>query len=251
MTFFCVFDIIKVGIYTLRFTGVIFLKRMIFTVAVVNAVLNFMVIGIFMPPEVITLYGLTGAALMWGSKWFFGIYAAVPLMISGIFMLFDKSEYDEDENSSALDDFLAGKSERAENTDILLTWIFAVISWVMTGLALNNIENIGVIMPSIIVVMLSVFVLFTSSLYSGSDVCRICGINAAWLADCPDAVKRSHRLATLTGIMSGMIGVCLAAWSLVVNNNLPNCIAVAVLLIAAFIVPLAYSKSLAKKAKAK
>lgn len=227
------------------------MRKIIFTVAVVNAVLNLMVIGIFMPAEVITLYALTGAAVMWGSKWFFGIYAAVPLMISGIFLLADKSGQDEDEEGNALDDFLEGKSGRAENIDILLTWIFAVISWVMTGLALNNIENIGVIMPSIIVVMLSVFVLFTSSLYSGSDVCRICGINAAWLEGRPEAIKRSHRLATLLGIMSGMIGACLAAWSLIVNNNLPNCVAVAVLLAAAFIVPLAYSKSLAKKSGTK
>lgn len=230
------------------------MRRLTFTLSTVNAVLNLMVIGIFMPKNVITFYGIGGSALLHGSKWFYIIYAAIPLIISGVFLIAeiaekkDSEEGDETDNS-AIDDFLSGQSRKSDNLDMLFTWFFAIISWVMTGLAMNNIENIGVIMPSIIVVMLSAFIIFTSSLYSGSESCKICGVDVKWLNGCKNALKRSKQLAMLLGVMSGMIGVCLAAWSLVVNNNIPNCIAVAELLTAAFLVPLAYSHFQAKKEK--
>ena len=217
--------------------------------AVVNAVLNLMVIGIFMPDEVITLYGLTGAALVYGSKWLYSLYAAVPLLISGVFFVLERAKYSsdaDDEEQSRLDAFLSGHSRKSDNADIISTWFFAVISWVMTGIALNNIENVGVILPSIIVVMIGAFIIFTSSLYSGGDSCKICGIEAKWLKGNEKAKKHTKRIATMLGVMSGMVGVCLAAWSLVVNNNLPNCIAIAVMLVGAFIVPASYSRSQVK-----
>lgn len=234
------------------------MRRLTFTLSTVNAVLNLMVIGIFMPENVITFYGANGSALLNGSKWFYIIYVAIPLLISGVFLIAGitekkGSEQEDDEEdvseNSAIDDFLSGQSRKSDNLDMLFTWFFAIISWVMTGLALNNIQNIGVIMPSIIVVMLSAFIIFTSSLYSGSESCKICGVDVKWLSGCKNALKRSKRLAMLLGVMSGMIGVCLAAWSLVVNNNIPNCIAVAELLTAAFLVPLSYSHYQAKKEK--
>ena len=236
------------------------MRRLIFTLSSVNAVLNLMVIGIFMPDEVITFYGPSGQAQLHGSKWFYLIYAALPLLISGVFLLSEitrksgeESDGEEEENdgdeTSAVDEFLSGHSRKSDNADILCTWFFAVISWVMTGIALNNIENIGVIMPSIIVVMLSAFILFTSSLYSGGEKPLICGIEVKWCAGNEKAQKRTQRNSTMFGVMAGMIGVCLAAWSLVVNNNLPNCIAVVELLLVAFMIPLLYSYLTSKKKK--
>ncbi len=230
------------------------MRKLIFTLSTVNAVLNLMVIGIFMPDEVITLYSPSGLAQLHGSKWFYLIYAALPLLISGVFFLLeitnekkkgadeDGGEREDSDESSPVDEFLSGHSRKSDNADMLCTWFFAVISWVMTGLALNEIENIGVIMPSIIVVMLSAFIIFTSSLYSGGEKTQICGIEVKWLSDDSSALKRTQRISTMLGVMSGMIGVCLAAWSLVVNNNLPNCIAVVELLIIAFLIPLLYSR---------
>lgn len=231
------------------------MRRSIFTLSMVDVVLNLMVIGIFMPTDVITLYGLDGVAVSHGSKWFYAVYALLPLVVSGIFLIVDIAagrgsaggKNEDDEQPSAIDEFLAGKSRKSDNADILCTWFFAVISWVMTGLALNEIENIGVIMPSIIVVMLSAFVIFTSALYSGGDKLLICGVDVKWLDDLPKARRRTQRLSMLLGVMSGMIGVCLAAWSLVINNNLPNCIALLEMLAAAFLIPLLYSRSQSKK----
>ena len=143
------------------------MRKLIFTVTVVNTVLNFMVISLFMADEVITFYNISGEALFWGSKWFFGIYAIIPLIISGAFFVSEiisnkNNKLDDDEEEkSAIDDFLSGISTKSDNADMLLTWFSAIISWVMSGFALNNIENIGVIMPSIIVVILSSFVIFT------------------------------------------------------------------------------------------
>ena len=241
------------------------MRKLTFTLSTVNAVLNLMVIGIFMPDEVITFYGLTGAAVLHGSKWFYLIYAAVPLIISGVFLAVgavkgrgsaaendnenEKDDMDDDSDSNAIDDFLSGKSRKSDNVDMLCTWFFAVISWMMTGFALNSIENIGVIMPSIIVVMLSAFIVFTAALYSGGDKFQICGVDVKWLDDCEHARRRSQRLSMLFGVMSGMVGVCLAVWSLVLNNNTPNCIAVAELLVFAFLIPLMYSRSAAAKQK--
>ena len=238
--------------------GDIQMRKLTFTLSVVNAVLNMMVIGIFMPAEVITHYGISGAAFIYGSRWFYLIYAAIPVVLSGAFLVLDRtaktnseSDIEDDDDHSAIDDFLSGRSRKSDNIDMLCTWFFAVISWVMAGLALNDIQNIGVIMPSIIVVMLSAFIIFTSSLYSGGDKAFICGVEVKWLKAGSRALKRSQRLSMLLGVMSGMVGVCLAAWSLVVNNNIPNCIAVLELLIIAFMIPLFYSRSAAKKTKNK
>ncbi len=236
------------------------MRKLIFTLSAVNAVLNLMVIGIFMPDEVITLYGPAGLAQLHGSKWFYLIYAAIPLVISGVFRLTEiinnksdggsagePEEEPDGSETSAVDEFLSGRSRKSDNADMLCTWFFAVISWVMTGLALNKIENIGVIMPSIIVVMLSAFIIFASSLYGGGDKAVICGIEVKWLEGNAQALKRSKRISTMLGVMAGMVGVCLAAWSLVVNNNIPNCIAVIELLFIAFLTPLLYSYSASKK----
>ena len=226
------------------------MRRLTFTLSTVNAVLNLMVIGIFMPSEVITLYGFTGKALFHGSKWFYAVYAALPMIISGVFLIAEiikKNKNDtpgaDDSDMSALDEFLSGKSRKSDNADMLSTWFFAIISWVMTGIALNNIENIGVIMPSIIVVMLSAVIIFTASMYSGGESFQVCGVDVKWLSDRPDALKRAKRFSMLFGVMSGMVGVCLAAWSLVVNNNIPNSIAVAQLFVCAFVVPMMYARS--------
>ena len=233
------------------------MRKLTFTLSTVNAVLNLMVIGIFMPDQVITLYSLTGAAVLHGSKWFYMIYAAIPLIISGAFLIASVTQKKSDdqtssesestdeysEHSAAIDDFLAGKSQKSDNIDMLLTWFFAIISWVMTGLALNNIENISVIMPSIIVVMLSAFIIFTAALYSGGEKLQICGVDVKWLDSDKHALKRAKRFSMLLGVMSGMVGVCLAAWSLVINNNIPNCIALCEILALAFFAPLFYSRS--------
>ncbi len=226
------------------------MRRSIFTLSIIIAVLNMMVIGIFMPAEVITLYGLNGMAVAYGSKWFYALYALIPIIISGVFLIADISSRKnggEDDNGdeplSAIDEFLSGHSKKSDNADLAATWFFAVISWVLTGLALNEIENIGVIMPSIIVVMLSAVLIFTSALYSGGDMLQICGVEINWLAGKDKALKRAQRLSTMLGVISGMLGVCLAAWSLVINNNIPNCIAVAELFIFAFLLPIIYAHS--------
>ncbi len=228
---------------------VVFLRKLTFTLSTINAVLNLMVIGIFMPGLVITLYGSNGGALLHGSKWFYAIYALIPVLISGIFLIVQPKKSGEDSDQSAIDEFLSGKSRKSDNIDMLCTWFFAVISWVMTGLALNDIENIGVILPSIIVVMLSAFIIFTSSLSGSGEKAQICGVDVKWLTGKTEAIKRTKRLSMLLGVMSGMVGVCLAAWSLVINNNIPNCIAVLELLVIAFMIPLLYSRKAGKNSE--
>ncbi len=220
------------------------MRKLILTLAAVNAILNIMVIGIFMPSEVITLYSLSGIAAVYGSRWLYAFYAIVPVLLSGVFFALDSRQKGEDDESQAteIDDFLSGNSKRSDNADMVCTWFTAVISWIMTGVALNNIENIGVIMPSILVVMISAFVIFTSSMYNGEEYFQICGIHVKWLDSDIDAKKRAKRLTMLTGVTSGIVGVCLAAWSLIINNNIPNCLAVLQLLLLSFIVPLLYSR---------
>lgn len=232
------------------------MKRLIFTLSIVNAVLNLIVIGLFMPENIITLYDLSGSALLHGSKWFCAVYAAFPTAISGLFLLFFRKEKPaaqngeddfDDESWSVIDEFLSGKSPKSDSIDILFTWIFAVINWVMTGFAINSINYIGVILPSITVVMISAFVIFTTLLYSSGESCRICGINVRWLESSPAAKKRTSQLAMVLGTISGVVGICLAACSLFINNNLTNTLAVAQLMIIAYIIPLVYSKAASKK----
>lgn len=228
------------------------LRKLIFTLSSVNAALNALVIAIFMPQDVIVLYEFNGAAKAYGSKWFCLIYVAVPLIISGIAFLSEKlarkadivpaePSADEEEAESPFDEMLNGKSRHSDNFCMVLTWFFAIIGWVMTGIALNNIENIGVILPSIIVIMLSAVMIFLTSVYSNAAPNSIGGIHLKWLADDEAARKKANSFSFYMGFMAGLIGVCLAAWSLVVSNNLPNCLAVVVLVVVAFILPIVYS----------
>lgn len=229
------------------------MRKLILTLSGVNTILNIMVIGIFMPPQVITLYSLSGTAALYGSRWLYAFYAVLPVLLAGAFMMIERKRESssEDIRSTEIDDFLSGSSKRSDNIDMVCTWFLAVISWIMTGIALNNIENIGVIMPSIIVVMISAFVIFTSSMYNSEERLQICGVNVRWLDSDPDAKKRTKHLSVLSGVTSGIIGVCLAAWSLIVDNNIPNCAAVLQLLFLAFIMPFSYSRKICKKSDPK
>jgi len=235
-----------------------------FTLSCVNAILNALVIAIFMPHEVIALYGLDGSAFKYGSRWFYLIPLAIPLLISGSLLIAekfsskqtsaesqpDKTDSDEIENedtTNAIDVILTGNTPHSDNLGMVFTWFFAVLSWVLTGIALNSIENISVIMPSIIVIMLSAVMIFMTSIYSNASPDSVCGIKLSWLKDNIAVQKKSGRFSTYMGVLSGMLGVCLAAWSLVVGNNIPNCIAVVILVIFAFVLPIFYSYIIEKR----
>lgn len=234
-----------------------------FTLSSVNAVLNALVIGIFMPDKVIVLYEFSGAAVAYGSKWCYLIYVAIPLIISGSLLISEKMSKksnpasppdsdkpdDEDDSTNALDEFLTGNTPHKDNISVLCIWFFAILSWVMTGIALNNIENVSIILPSIIVIMLSAATIFMTSLHGSSSSTSISGIHLKWLENKEVICKKSNRFSLYAGMLSGMLGVCLAAWSLVISNNIPNCIAIAQLVLVAFIFPILYSYILYKKSE--
>ena len=223
-----------------------------FTLSCINAVLNTLVIGIFMAENVIILYAPNGAAAIYGSRWFYLLFAAIPIIISGILVLLDsipektgnnQKSYspEDDDTTNALDEILTGNTKHKDNIAMICIWFFAILSWVMTGIALNNIENISVILPTIIVIMLSAATIFMTSLYSNLSSASISGIHLKWLENDPVSCKKANRFSLYIGVLSGMMGVCLAAWSLVISNNIPNCIAVIQLVLAAFVLPIIYA----------
>ena len=209
-----------------------------FTLSGVNAVLNALVIGIFMPSRVIVLYDFLGAAAAHGSKWCYLLFVAIPLIISETA---PEQKNDEENPTNAIDEILNGNTPHKDNIAMISIWFFAIISWVMTGISLNNIENISVILPSIIVIMLSAATIFMTSLYANSSSTSISGIHLKWLDNNEPIRKRANRFSLYAGLLSGMFGVCLSAWSLVISNNIPNCIAIAQLVLIAFILPISYS----------
>ena len=123
-----------------------------FTLSGVNAVLNALVIGIFMPSRVIVLYDFLGAAAAHGSKWCYLLFVAIPLIISGSLLISEKvskksktapeQKNDEEHPTNAIDEILNGNTPHKDNIAMISIWFFAIISWVMTGISLNNIENI-------------------------------------------------------------------------------------------------------------
>ena len=220
-----------------------------FTISSLNAALNALVIWIFMPDDVFIIYGLSGVALMRGSRWFYLIYVVIPLLISGSLWFSERfskraaeTSDEEDETTNAIDEILTGNTLHSDNVGMGFTWFFAIISWVMTGIALNDISTISVIMPSIIVIMLSAVMIFVTSLYSSVSRSSVCGIKLKWLEDNETAQVKTNRFSLYMGLLSGMAGVCLAAWSLVISNNIPNCVAILQLLFFAFGLPILYSR---------
>ena len=237
-----------------------------FTLSCVNAVLNALVIGIFMTGKVIVWYGFSGAAVAHGSKWCYLVYVAIPLIISGSLLISermskksgvtagadsDSDKPDEEDPTNALDEILTGNTPHKDNIGMISVWFFAIISWVMTGIALNNIENISIILPSIIVIMMSAATIFMTGLYANSSSPSICGIHLKWLDNSEVICKRANRFSLYAGLLSGMFGVCLSAWSLVISNNIPNCVAVAQLVLFAFVLPIFYSYVIHKKSQDK
>lgn len=223
-----------------------------FTLSSINAFLNVVVIAVFMQNEVIVLYGADGSAYKYGSRWFYLLFVCVPWLISGALFIkevlnrkksvqTEQSTESDDEPTDVIDEILQGKTQHSDNVGMLFTWSFAIISWVMTGIALNEIQNISVILPTIIVVMFSAIAIFVTSVYNNVSADTVCGIKLKWLSGNKEAAVRSNRLSMYLGMMSGMLGVCLAAWSLVVSNNIPNCIAVAELVVFSLILPIVYS----------
>lgn len=232
------------------------MRKLILTLSSVNAVLNALVIAIFMNPEIIVLYNFDGTPKTFGSRWWYLIYVMLPVLMSAVFCIKDTTknkpsvqQNDNDSDNSAADpigEILYGNTPHNYNMFMMIIWILAIISWVMTGIALNNIQNISVILPSIIVVMLSAVTVFITTIYNNASPNTICGIKLKWLENNKAAALRSNKISMYLGVMSGMVGVCLAAWSLIVTSNLPNCIAIAQLAVMAIILPIVLSYFIAK-----
>lgn len=238
------------------------MKKLIFTLSLINAVLNALVIGIFMPQEVIVFYSFNGKAMAEGSRWLYLILVVVPLLISGIPVLVEKfsrknelsgnksnNEEPDDEPINPIDEILSDKTHRSDNWVMVMTWFFAIIAWVFTGIALNDIEDVSIIFPSIIVIMLSAVMIFLSSFYRDVAPDSVVGLPLPWLADNRQLREKTNRVSLYLGVMGGFAGVCLAAWSLVISSNFPNCVAVGILVVFAFIVPIFYSYALSKEKK--
>ena len=231
------------------------MRKLIFTLSTINAVLNALVIGIFMNPEIIVLYKIDGTPGITGSRWWYLVYVALPLIVSSVFFFKDnikeqsQQKQNDDLSQDPIEEILYGKLPHNYNTLLMAVWILAIISWIMTGIALNNIENISVILPSIIVIMLSAVTVFISSIYNNVAANSVCGIKLKWLEHNKKAARRANKIAMYLGLMSGMIGVLLAAWSLVVSSNLPNCIAIAELLVLSYAVPIVGAYVMSKKKK--
>ena len=232
-----------------------YLRKLIFTLSSVNAVLNALVIAIFMEPEIIVLYKPDGTPGIMGSRWWYLVYVALPVLVSALFSIKviakekANAKQNKDQSSDPIEVILYGKLPHNYNTLMMIVWILAIISWIMTGIALNNIENISVILPSIIVIMLSAVTVFITSIYNSAAPNSVCGIKLKWLEHNKKAARRANKTSMYLGVMSGMIGVLLAAWSLVISSNLPNCIAIAELVLASYIVPITMSYFLSKKSK--
>lgn len=236
------------------------MRKFIFTLSVVNAFLNALVVALFMPSEVIVLYGLNGHAAHYGSRWFYLFLLALPLFISGGMLLHSKlsgsskkketSECGE-EPISPIDEMFSGNSVHSDNWGLVITWFTAIMSWVFTGIALNDIDDISIIMPSIVVIMLSAAVIFFSSFYKEVAPTAIAGVRFPWLAKDEEVRERTNRISFYLGVMGGFAGVCLAAWSLIVSSIIPNCAAIMVLLMFAFIIPTVYSYIISKQTKTK
>lgn len=234
------------------------MRKLIFTLSCVNAVLNALVIAVFMPPEVIVLYNLGGHAVRCGSRWIYLILVAVPMLISGGLLLQKKVAEskkksvpagDGDEPISPIDEMFSDRSLHSDNWGMVFTWFFAIISWVFTGIALNDIEDISIIFPSIVVIMLSAVVIFFSSFYGDVAPDAVSGVSLPWLAKDKVVREKTNRVSSYMGVMGGFVGVCLAAWSLVISSIVPNCIAVGVLLLMAFIIPMIYSYFIYKSSR--
>lgn len=237
------------------------MRSLVFTLSAINALLNALVIALFMQPEVIVVYNMDGTAAMKGSRWLYLIWVAVPLIISGALLLSQKlsekskpsnDESDADsnaENENPIDQILNDSGDSGDNWGMVLTWVFAIISWVLTGIALNNIENVGVILPSIIVLMLSAVFIFFSSFYNSVSSYSVCGIRIKWIAGNRALVGKVKSVVAPIGLMGGLAGVCLAAWSLVISDNMPNCMAIVVLFLLEIVLPVFYSYILSKVKK--
>ncbi len=245
------------------------MRKLLFTLAAIDTVLNMLVVLIFMQPEVVVLYGISGHAFVYGSKYIYLLMAALPAAFAGIMLLIQQhsqvrsndnaDEGNDMEQSDDVDDISATtvaidemlkSTEHGNNWTMVLTWFFAVISWVLTGIALNDIEYVGVIIPSIIVIMLSAFTIFFSSFYRDDAPRSVVGIRLRWLDDNEQLRHRTNHLSFYCGVMGGLVGVCLAAWSLVVSSVLPNCLAIVILLVMAALIPIVYSYSIYRKNKA-
>lgn len=227
------------------------MRKLIFMLSSVNALLNALVIAVFMPPEVIVLYGFSGQALYRGSRWFYLIPVAVPLIISGCLFIYGKNRQkpaiEDDEMINPIDEMLSDSTVHSDNWGLVLTWFFAIISWVFTGIALNNIENIGVIFPSIVVIMLSAVVIFFSGFYKDVAPTAIAGVRLPWLAKNEEVRDKTNRVSFYLGVVGGFGGVCLAAWALVISSIIPNCFAVGILLMLSFVIPMIYSYVIYKR----
>lgn len=234
------------------------MRKLIFTLSAINAVLNALVIGIFMPEQVIVLYGINGRAAAEGSRWTYLILVVIPILISGILVLVEKfskktalssdEEGDEEEDIlNPIDEMLSDHTQQSDNWGMVLTWSFAIISWVFTGIALNDIGDISIILPSIIVIMLSAVMIFLSSFYKDVAPNAVAGIPLRWLTKDKQLRDKTNRVASYLGVTGGFAGVCLAAWSLVISSNLPNCVAIVMLVVLAFIVPIFYSYAIYKE----
>lgn len=214
------------------------IKIVMWLIGVANVVGSAVFLGNY-PADIIPIhYNIAGEADNWGSKWWWLIFAAVPLILMTIFELYNHFTK---KNESVQ------KNKKVQNRIIpLITLLFVIINWILLLSAKNGGNSFSQNMYYILLPFGLLFI-FIGNFMGKIQLNHYLGIRVKWTLNNETVWRKTHRLAGVLYILTGALTI---VWTFICKANswqIALIIVFLVMILAANAISIVYAYNLSKK----
>ena len=215
------------------------MKKLFQILVIAHAVLLFVAI-LLLPREIVPVHwGISGEVDRYGSKWTLMFLAVVPLLVQ-----WTRRAY----YASALATENMKKNRQIEEGTITaVTLLLIVVSWGVYAITAMDMQNIGMVAPGVLVMLIGALLVFVSNKMSTVKQNYFYGVKVPWTLKDETVWKRTHRLAAYTGVIGGLLTMLGGGLGLIFNQPILALGSILVGIVGVGVIPTIYSWRLYRK----
>ena len=209
------------------------MKKLFRILVIIHAVLMLVAI-LLLPREIVPVHwGISGDVDRYGSKWTLMLFAMIPLLMQWVRHAYYAS--------SMATENMKKNRQIEEDTLSAATLLLIVVSWGVYALTAMNVQNIGMVAPGILVMLVGALLIFVSNKMSTVKQNYFYGVKVPWTLKDETVWKRTHRLAAYSGVIGGLLTMLGGGLGLLFNQPYVALGSIFVGIVGAGVIPTIYS----------
>ncbi len=206
---------------------------------IIHAVLMFVAI-LLLPREIVPVHwGISGEVDRFGSKWTLMLFAFIPLLMQWVRHAYYAS--------AMATENMKKNRQIEENTITAVTLLLIVVSWGVYAMTATNVQNVGMVFPGILVMLIGALLVFVSNKMSTVKQNYFYGVKVPWTLKDETVWKRTHHLAAYTGVVGGLLTMLGGGLGLLFNQPYVALGSILVGVVGVGVIPTIYSWRLYRK----